>query len=174
MKQKTAQCVMPEHKDSFSVSYDIRDILTYWGNWARQGVNENSTSSMLYGQTPQPIKPCCSDEDAELIGEMLSKFRRSKNEKIREEYEVLSLYYYGASKMVEHEVFIEPEKSRLESFTIICRQTLEQISRILGRNISEVNKIKLRGETRVETALSMLTMLTGQELDLLKNFKYCT
>lgn len=142
----------------FQSDYDITDILTRWGNWARKEAYLQRKNFSLYKSEQEQFKESCSDDDGLLIDSMITALGRMKTQKSQDEYRVLKLYYFGEIRMLDDTV-------------MIVTQSLRGIAKITGINKDNIKSLKESGESCIIGMLAMQTMLTGVELELLQNIR---
>lgn len=152
------EVVKPVTQVRFKADYDITDILTRWGNWARKEVYLQRKCFSLFKSEQEQFKESCSDDDGLLIDSMMTALGRMKTQKSQDEYQVLKLYYFGEIRMLDDTV-------------MIVTKSLRSIAKITGINKDNVKSLKESGESCIIGMLAMQTMLTGEQLELLQNIK---
>ena len=160
------------NKVSLNADYDITQILTRWGNWARKEAYQQRKVFSLYQSQKKEYKQVCLDKDGLIIDGIISTMKNSKITKIKEEAKVLIKFYYGDEMIVDDHVYIEPSKTQISSTLIIKPKNLREIAKDLACSEGNIRKIKSSGESYIIGALSMQTMLTGTELELLQHLVF--
>lgn len=143
----------------FNSDYDITDLLTRWGNWARKDAYLQRKAFSLFKSEEGKFKDTLCDGDALMLDSVIAALGKIKTQKAQDEFKVLKLYYFGQIKMLDDTV-------------MIVTQSLRGIARITGINKDSVKSLKESGESCIIGMLAMQTMLTGQELELLQNIKH--
>lgn len=156
--EEQKEIVKPVTQVHFKADYDITDILTRWGNWARKEAYLQRKAFNLFKSEQEQFKESCSDDDGLLIDSMITTLGRMNTQKSQDEYQVLTLYYFGEIRMLDDTV-------------MIVTQSLRSIAKITGINKDNVKSLKESGESCIIGMLAMQTMLTGEELELLQNIK---
>ena len=160
------------NKVSLNADYDITQVLTRWGNWARKEAYQQRKVFSLYQSQKKEYKQVCLDKDGLIIDGIISTMKNSKITKIKEEAKVLIKFYYGDEMIVDDHVYIEPSKTQISSTLIIKPKNLREIAKDLACSEGNIRKIKSSGESYIIGALSMQTMLTGTELELLQHLVF--
>ncbi|OCG00171.1 antiterminator Q family protein [Gilliamella sp. wkB308] len=160
------------NKVSLNADYDITQVLTRWGNWARKEAYQQRKVFSLYQSQKKEHKQVCLDKDGLIIDGIISTMKNSKIAKIKEEAKVLIKFYYGDEMIVDDHVYIEPSKTQISSTLIIKPKNLREIAQDLACSEGNIRKIKSSGESYIIGALSMQTMLTGTELELLQHLVF--
>lgn len=142
----------------FNSDYDITDLLTRWGNWARKEAYLQRKAFSLFKSEQESFKDSLSDGDGIMIDSVIAALGKLKTKKSQDEFEVLKLYYFG-------------EVSMLDDTVMIITQSLRAIAKTLGINKDAVKSLKESGESCIVGMLAMQTMLTGTELELLQNIR---
>ena len=139
----------------FEADYDITDVLTRWGNWARKEAYLQRKSFTLF-KSEFKDKELLNNDDGITIDSVIAELGKMKSKKAKNEYQILKLYYFGKVNIVDNNLMIMP-------------QSLRSIAKMMNIGATEVRAIKNSAESCIVGMLSMLTMLTGKELELLKN-----
>lgn len=142
----------------FNADYNINDVLTQWGNWARSDAYLQRKNFCLYKKEEEQRKEFLSDGDALLIDSCMSQMSKVKFKKSQQEVEVLKLYYYGKVTILHDTVMIIP-------------QSLRCIAKVFECSEGNIRKIKDSGESCIIGMLSAQTLLTGVELEVFKNIR---
>lgn len=156
--EEPPEIIKPITQVRFKADYDITDILTRWGNWARKEAYLQRKAFSFIKSEREQFKESCSDEDGLLIDSMIAMIGRIKTQKSQDEYKILKLYYFGEIRMLDDTV-------------MIVTQSLRSIAKITGINKDNVKSLKESGESCIVGMLAMQTMLTGEELALLRNIR---
>ena len=169
------ECPTPKqwlNKVSLNADYDITQVLTRWGNWARKEAYIQRKGFSLYQSQKKEYKQVCLDKDGLIIDAIISTMKNSRIAKIKEEAKVLYKFYYGDEMIVDDHIYIERNKTQKSSTLIIKPKNLRQIAQDLACSEGNIRKIKSSGESYIIGALSMQTMLTGTELELLQHLVF--
>lgn len=142
----------------FNADYDITDVLTLWGNWARKDAYLQRKAFSLFKSQKNEWKECCNDDDGLLIDSVIAALSKLKTNKSQDEYQVLRLYYYGLETVID-------------DIPMIIPQSLRAIAKIIGISKSQIDFIKSSGESCIVGMLAMQTMLTGQEIEILQKIR---
>jgi len=142
----------------FESDYDITDVLLKWGNWARKEAYLQRKAFSLFKSEEGKFKDSLCDDDGIMIDSIIAALGKLKTKKSQDEFNVLKLYYFG-------------EVTMLDDTVMIITQSLRGIAKKLGINKDSVKSLKESAESCIVGMLSMQTMLTGTELELLKNIK---
>lgn len=142
----------------FNSDYDITDLLTRWGNWARKDAYLQRKAFSLFKSEEGKFKDSLCDGDALMLDSVIAALGKIKTQKAQDEFKVLKLYYFGQIKMLDDTV-------------MIVTQSLRGIAKIMNCSEANIRHIKSSAESCIIGMLAMQTMLTGQELELLQNIK---
>ncbi|MCX8579367.1 hypothetical protein J3U35_07945, partial [Gilliamella sp. B2717] len=107
------------NKVSLNADYDITQVLTRWGNWARKEAYQQRKVFSLYQSQRKEYKQVCLDKDGLIIDGIISAMKNSKIAKIKEEAKVLIKFYYGDEMVVDDHLYIERSKTQTSSTLII-------------------------------------------------------
>lgn len=143
----------------FRSDFDITELLTLYGNWARKDIYLKSGSVNIFKSQKNEWKECLNDDDAMIISGCFLALKSIKNQKAKDEYAVLNYYYYGKDEMIDGVPMIIPQSTR-------C------ISKIMNISETRVRDIKGNGENFIVGHLSAITQLTGQKLDILDRIRF--
>ena len=152
---KTAVQLNPDspNNENLDKKFNITDILTIWGIWARQQTlmhNKPYITTLACDHKPELI---LDDFEIVLIDSLITKLGRLKSIKSQNEYKVLKLFYFG-------------ELITIHNRSVIALQTISNIANKMHCNETNIKEIKRNAENYVISLLAMQTMLTGIESDL--------
>lgn len=136
----------------FEANYDITKVLTRWGNWARKEAYLQRKSFSLF-KSEFEDKELLNNDDGITIDSVIARLGKIKLKNAKDGYQILKLYYFGKVDIVDDNLMIIP-------------QSLRSIAKMMNIGATEVRAIKDCAESCI---IGMLSMLTGKELEFLKN-----
>lgn len=194
---KNDKTVKPITNVRFKVDYDITNILRLWGNWSRKDYYLEQKTLNFYNTQHKRYKEVCSDNDGLLIDSILQSMSKVSN-KAREQYQVLMLSYFGEECIIEDYVassgavqrlgilidkkIVQPDESLISNISmkdfnkqvkhIIKPLSVVDIAAKMGVDRAKIKAIKEGGENHIVGHLSALTLLTGEQLEIIKHIKH--
>lgn len=195
--KKNNEIIKPITKVHFKVDYDITDILRLWGNWSRKDYYLEQRTLNFYNSQYKRYKEVCSDNDGLLIDSILQSLSKV-SDKAKEQYNVLILSYFGEKCIIEDYVASTGKAQRLG---ILFEKGIIQTNELLMANISmkdfnkqvkyiirplsvvdiaakmgvdraKIKALKEGGENHIIGHLSALTMLNGEQLEIIKHINH--
>lgn len=174
----------------FKADYDVTDALRMWGNWSRKNYYSEQKTTYFYNEQSRQYKEICSDNDAMIIDSVLISLSKV-SKKGNEQYKILKLFYFGEALTIEDYVattglgrklerLAYDERASIISIKDFNKQTkniikplsVVDIAKKFGVDRAKIKSLKECGENHVFGHLSALTLLTGQQLEILNNIKY--
>lgn len=143
----------------FRSDFDITELLTLYGNWARKDIYLKSGSVNIFKSQKNEWKECLNDDDALIVDGCFKALKSIHIAKAKDEYAVLNYYYYGKDEMVDGVPMIRP-------------QSIRDIAKIMSIGYATANSIKSSGENFIVGHLMAITQLTGQKLDISDRIRF--
>src|SRR5699024_2504411 len=95
-----------------------------------------------------------------------------KSKKCYYEYNVLKLYYYGLEVNMTERLEVDPGRYKNNVQYMIIPQSISAIASQLAISETQIRMIKSSAESCIVGMLAMLTMQTGQQLDIFDKIKF--
>lgn len=139
--------VKPVSQARFSSNYDIANLLTKFGNWARMGVYLKQNTPYYYHSQPKKLKEICSDDDALLINDGLLDLLNLNIKNSGLIYDILILYYFGERQIVKDIIY--NDGSVRKEFARVAQEiqgpaNIKKLSKnILNNNVNVIKRLSI-------------------------------